>query len=131
MIDVDSFKAINDTLGHQAGDYVLRELAGRLKSSVRNSDIVARYGGDEFAILLPETDLGKAKVLVKRMAHVIKNNAFEWGSERINVNISYGISGISELENGKGEAELIYMADARLYTAKRSRMHAPSARGLE
>jgi diguanylate cyclase (GGDEF)-like protein len=131
MIDVDSFKAINDSLGHQAGDYVLRELAGCLKSSVRNSDIVARYGGDEFAVLLPETEMGKAEVLVKRMSHVIKNYAFEWGSERINVDISYGISAIGEMENEEGEAELIDMADARLYTSKRSRIYAPSTSGLQ
>ncbi len=121
MIDVDNFKTINDSHGHQAGDYVLRDLAGCLKSSVRGADIVSRYGGDEFAILLPETDTRKAKVLVKRMLRSIKNHAFEWGPEKIKVEISYGISSLTEIEKGKGEEEFINKADERLYDAKRSR----------
>ena len=121
MIDVDNFKAINDSLGHQAGDYVLRELAGCLKNSVRNTDIVARYGGDEFAILLPETAIGESEVLVKRVLDTIKDHAFQWRSERIKVEISYGISTTGDLEEGDGEEEFIHRADSRLLTAKQSR----------
>lgn len=121
MIDVDNFKAINDSLGHQAGDYVLRELACCLKSSVRNTDVVARYGGDEFTILLPETETGKAEMLVERILHAIKNHPFEWGPESIKVEISYGISTTGELKKGEGEEEFINRADSRLYTAKQSR----------
>ncbi|MBW2000915.1 MAG: GGDEF domain-containing protein [Deltaproteobacteria bacterium] len=121
MIDVDGFKDINDSLGHQAGDYVLRELARCLKSAVRNTDILARYGGDEFAILLPETDMRKAEVLVKRMLHSVRNHTFKWRSERIRVEISCGISNIGELEERENEEEFIYRADSRLYIAKQSR----------
>ena len=121
MIDVDNFKSINDSLGHQAGDYVLRELTVCLKRSVRKTDILARYGGDEFAILLPEAGMEKAKVLVKRLLRTIMTHAFEWGPAKITVEISYGISTTGELEKGEKEEELIHRADARLYAAKRSR----------
>ena len=120
MIDVDGFKPINDSLGHQAGDYVLRELAACLQNCIRKSDIAARYGGDEFAILLPETEMEEAEVLVKRVLHNLKDHAFEWESERIKVEISLGISTTDELKKGEGEKELIQRADSRLYVAKQS-----------
>lgn len=121
MIDVDNFKVINDTFGHQCGDYILRELAAFLKSSVRETDIVARYGGDEFAIILPETERGRAGKLIKRMSNSIMNHPFQWGSERIKVEISYGISTAEELQNREGEEEFIRRADLRLYIQKQSR----------
>lgn len=120
MIDIDDFKAINDTLGHQAGDFVLQEVAKFLKYSVRQADIVARYGGDEFAILLPDTEMEKAGRLVKRVISELKNQVLEWGSERIKVRISCGIANSSELAKHEGEEELISKADARLYDAKRT-----------
>ncbi len=120
MIDVDGFKPINDSLGHQAGDYVLRELAACLQNCIRKSDIAARYGGDEFAILLPETEMEEAEVLVKRVLRNLKDHAFEWESERIKVEISLGISTTDELKKGEGEKELIQKADSRLYIAKQS-----------
>jgi diguanylate cyclase (GGDEF)-like protein len=126
MIDVDNFKAINDSLGHQAGDYVLRELTGCLKGSARSTDIVARYGGDEFAILLPETEMDKTEVLVKRVLRTIKNRSFEWGPKRIKVEISYGISTTSELEKGEDEEEFLHKADSRLYNAKWPRLYSVS-----
>ena len=120
MIDVDNFKAVNDSFGHQAGDHVLRELAGCLKRSVRQTDITARYGGDEFAILLPETDMESAQMLVKRILYTIKHHVFEWRSEKIKVEISHGISTLIEIDKGHDEKELIHKADSRLYHMKRS-----------
>ncbi len=120
MIDIDDFKAINDTLGHQAGDFVLQELARFLLNSVRQADIVGRYGGDEFAILLPDTEMERARMLVKRVISKLKNQVLEWGSERIKVRISCGISTTSELVKHESEEELISKADARLYDAKRT-----------
>ncbi|PLX44977.1 MAG: hypothetical protein C0611_13465, partial [Desulfobacteraceae bacterium] len=120
MIDVDNFKKINDSLGHQAGDYVLLELAGCLKRSVRQADIVFRYGGDEFVILLPDTDMEQAKLLLKRVLSDVEKHAFEWESNPMNVKISCGISTTGELENHEDEKDLISKADTRLYSSKRS-----------
>jgi len=120
MIDIDDFKAINDSLGHQAGDFVLQKLAGFLLNSVRQADIVARYGGDEFAILLPDTGTKRAGMLMNRVLSDLKNQTFEWKSEKIKVEISYGIATTSDLKKQESERELISMADARLYDSKRS-----------
>lgn len=120
MIDVDDFKKINDSLGHPAGDYVLSELAGCLKNPLRQSDVLARYGGDEFAIILPETGIKKAEIFIKRLLSVVQDHPFYWQAEHINVEMSCGIADISELSHAEGEVELIAKADARLYLAKRS-----------
>jgi diguanylate cyclase (GGDEF)-like protein len=120
MIDVDNFKRINDSLGHQAGDVVLRELAGCLMDSIRQADIVSRYGGDEFVILLPNTDIEQAEMLSKRVLSDVGKHVFEWESKRLNIKISCGISTAGELENHETEKDLISKADARLYRAKRS-----------
>jgi len=120
MIDVDNFKVINDSHGHQAGDIVLKDLADCLKCSLRQTDILARYGGDEFSILLPDTGMERAEILLKRVLSTVMNHNFRWKSERIKVKISCGISTTSELECQDNEKELISKADSRLYMAKRS-----------
>ncbi len=129
MIDGDKFKEVNDTYGHLAGDMVLQELAGCLKQSVRTTDIVARYGGDEFAILLPETDLEMAQVMTKRIQETVFRHLFEWKSKKIKVGISYGISTfVNEAEKEhtakeilQSEQDLIHRADMNLYLMKQNR----------
>jgi len=120
MIDLDAFKAINDKLGHQAGDHVLQEFAKCLKSIIRKSDVIFRYGGDEFAVLLPETEMRDAEILMNRMVNKLSRNVFKWNLEKFNVKISYGISSTRELPEGDTPEDLIRQADLRLLSLKQT-----------
>jgi diguanylate cyclase (GGDEF)-like protein len=127
MLDGDGFKGINDTHGHLAGDMVLQELAGCLKQSVRATDMVARYGGDEFAILLPETDRKMAEIMVRRIEQRIADHVFEWNGDRIRVGVSHGIATTDKNDTGSrplrqmDEQDLIHQADMNLYRMKQAR----------
>jgi diguanylate cyclase (GGDEF)-like protein len=112
MIDVDQFKAYNDTYGHPAGNDVLRELSNRLRSSVRNHDILARYGGEEFAVLLPDTNLEASRILGERLRVAIERNA--WPLRPIT--ISLGASTMTP--RTPRAAVLIEQADRSLYQSK-------------
>ena len=119
MIDVDYFKRYNDTFGHQQGDELLRILAETLRQNVRQSDIVGRYGGEEFAIILPETDKHSAGVLARRLCEVVANTPFPGhpGGSPVRCTISIGVA--SYPEDGFAISDLVAAADAALYRAKR------------
>ena len=116
MLDVDYFKRINDTFGHQAGDLVLIELVKSIKDTMRSSDLFARVGGEEFAILLNNTSLTKAKVIAEKIRAMIENKEFIYNDMSIKTTISVGISEVNEdnflLEN------VYKIADTQLYKAK-------------
>jgi len=112
MIDIDEFKEINDQYGHQAGDDVIVKVAQILVDTCRETDIIGRYGGDEFIIIMPNTTLQDAGVLAERLREKVEALEFSKGM-RINVS-----GGISELGNHEYAEELIKSVDAQLYKAK-------------
>lgn len=119
MIDVDFFKRINDTYGHMAGDEVLKGLADILSKSVRDSDIVGRYGGEEFGIILPEVTRADSFWLCERIRRSIENYEFCIEQNVIRITVSIGIC-FKGLENSVHCGEIIKQADDALYTSKNS-----------
>ena len=118
MLDIDHFKLINDRYGHDAGDVVLREFALRLKLAVRGIDLACRYGGEEFVVVMPETDLGMAETIAERLRHAIASEPFVVSDEckHLEVTISIGVA-IFE-ENGEAVADVLKRADVAMYQAK-------------
>ena len=118
MFDLDHFKAVNDTYGHQAGDRVLQQLADILNESAREIDRVGRYGGEEFMVLLPDTSIDDAEVFVERVRREVARKPFAIGDqEPLRMTISAGISTYPHAEIGNAET-LVRVADEALYAAK-------------
>jgi len=113
LLDVDHFKQFNDDFGHQAGDKVLKGVADALLAVARTSDFVGRYGGEEFVIVLPETDTEGAMEAAERFRKIIEDQKWPYRT----VTASFGVSTLSPMIDDK--AELVALADAALYTAKR------------
>jgi len=118
MVDIDHFKKVNDTFGHDGGDKVLREIASLLKNSVRKHDTVARYGGEEFVLLLPGAPLDPTNMVAERIRRLVENTTFDMGQTQIHITISLGISNFP-IHRMKSKEELVKMADLALYEAKR------------
>jgi len=117
MLDIDHFKKINDTHGHQAGDFILKSLASTIDERIRAVDIVARYGGEEFCCLLPETTSDSALALAEFLRMGIEAEIYHFKDKSIKITISQGVSDLSE---GIDSAEaLLKMADDGLYESKR------------
>ncbi len=118
ILDIDFFKAVNDTYGHDAGDDVLREFATRIRRSIRGIDLACRYGGEEFVVVMPETDLRVAGLVAERLRAAVAGEPFaiENGARRIDVTLSIGIATF-----GGGDdaiAAVLKRADQALYRAK-------------
>jgi len=119
MFDIDFFKRINDTHGHLAGDYVLRELSQLIAANLRREDILARYGGEEFAIVLPEVDGPGARHVCEKLRRLVETHPFEFNDKRMMVTVSLGIRNLAEGDDTAPDlTRLIADADAKLYEAK-------------
>jgi diguanylate cyclase (GGDEF)-like protein len=119
MLDVDDFKLVNDTFGHLLGDDVLRWTADLIRGTLRSSDVPARYGGDEFAILLPEADSDEALATASRLTQRFASAPFSRDG-RISVPVGISIGSATFPADGRTAAELIAVADAGLYRVKRA-----------
>lgn len=118
MFDIDFFKKVNDTYGHQCGDFVLKGVSGKIATLIRNSDFLARYGGEEFCCLLPETGLASAKLLAERFRKSIAELTQVYQAKDIAVTISLGVSELTR--NNASPTSLLERADEALYQAKHS-----------
>ena len=117
MLDIDKFKSVNDTFGHIAGDKILKHVADKLRESVRRSDVIFRYGGEEFLILLRNTELAGARIIADRIRESVEQTTCEHDQHRIQVTVSIGLASHAPGEN---KYALLQRADAALYKAKES-----------
>jgi diguanylate cyclase (GGDEF)-like protein len=117
LLDIDHFKVINDTYGHQAGDAVLRELADVLRNAIRTTDFVARYGGEEFVIILPHTEEAQGHMLAERLRHCIEQCQVQHHGVQLSATVSIGVAGFRPGAFANVE-ELVREADRALYLAK-------------
>ncbi|MBK6423616.1 MAG: diguanylate cyclase [Gemmatimonadetes bacterium] len=117
MVDVDNFKQINDAHGHLAGDVVLRQLGGILRREQRAVDIVARFGGEEFVVILPETVSGGARIFAERVIRKVAGHPFGEGGQAIHVTVSVGIACYPD-DRVQDSESLLKLADQNLYKAK-------------
>lgn len=115
MIDIDKFKNVNDVYGHAGGDMVLKELARILQQLIRKSDIVGRFGGEEFGVIMPNTNINDASAAAEKLREAIQTHTTQFDSQDIKITISIGVSEFDEKDNIE---KLIKKADDALYKAK-------------
>jgi diguanylate cyclase (GGDEF)-like protein len=115
MIDLDNFKGINDRFGHPAGDFALKEVSQIIRGYVRREDLAARYGGDELAVILPETPLAGARIVAERILDLVRSHPFTWEGGQIPISLSMGLA---ELSPEMSLADFVKAADEALYEAK-------------
>ncbi len=117
MIDINNFKDINDKFGHQAGDKVILDLVRTMKVASRTVDTLGRYGGDEFIILMPETNINEARSLSHRLCEMVSNRVIYTHGHKITYDISIGISDVST--DFIDHEDWMHVADVDLYNDKR------------
>jgi diguanylate cyclase len=115
ILDLDHFKSINDTFGHQAGDKVLKIIANVLRKGLRGDDFIARFGGEEFALLMPGSDLGGGSRLLERLRAAVEQCPFHFKGERVSVTMS---AGVAVFKPGENASQVLKRADQALYRAK-------------
>jgi len=120
VLDLDRFKTINDTYGHAIGDVVLQEVATRIKENLRGVDMVARIGGEEFLVVMPDTHLDEARLAAERLCHVIDDRPVILADDKGNVavSMSIGVSMGGQQDDARGVDQLLESADKALYSAK-------------
>lgn len=118
MLDIDYFKTINDTYGHQTGDIVLKELADTAIATLRETDIFGRIGGEEFAAVLPETDNHDAQLVAERLREALATLAVRSGNDSVSFTVSIGISEVDKTDTAIETS--LNRADEALYRAKRT-----------
>ncbi|MEQ1880887.1 MAG: diguanylate cyclase [Burkholderiales bacterium] len=117
LLDVDNFKALNDRLGHNVGDEALKHLVGAVKEAVRPTDVLARFGGEEFVILLPNADLEAAAAVMTRVQRALTRRFFLHNNEKVLITFS---AGIALWKEGESQEQITARADAALYRAKKA-----------
>jgi diguanylate cyclase (GGDEF)-like protein len=121
MLDIDHFKNINDNYGHPSGDMVLRHVSDILKVSVRKSDFLGRYGGEEFVIILPETGPDDALQVAEKIRRKVESSPIKINAEvTLNITLSAGVSGSNAAKQSILLQDILKWADDALYQAKRS-----------
>jgi len=115
MVDIDNFKKINDSYGHRVGDKVIKEISRKIRTCIRQIDTAARYGGDEFVVILPNTALAEATVVAERMVDVVSSSPMTWEKEQIALSISVGLG---QYEGDISPEDITSRSDQALYSAK-------------
>ncbi len=117
MVDIDNLKSINDAYGHRTGDKVIREISRKIKECIRQSDTAARYGGDEFAVILPNTTLTDAIIAAERMVNTVANSPISCKKKQVSLSISVGVG---QYDADSTPEDVTSRSDQALYTAKQA-----------